>query len=368
MTGCRAGIGRLGVVVAVVGMAIAGCGDDGGDEARDRKEVVASFATINGHLSERDVEATCRWLTPTAQYQVGAVGHRLPTSCRRDVRDFFKSVGRRGQADPRISNVSVDGDRATVVASYEGERSGAFVFEESGGRWKLGSIFSVTATSPVDLGTPIPKLPFLDPEAVAGPAAEASPVSIGGREGPCSRLEFPNRHTVGGGCELTAVPATIRLRLRSLFGTSLFGDCTVAFTMKVAASGRVGVDDGGVGYGSDLSKQSGCGDMDRCRVRLPDNEGPRLPWQGQIWKRANGRVGVELALCFDSCAGRLQGRTHMEMVRGKRGWLLRAADSPVGRSGLSLDGTWRLETEQRDLSVRKQGRVADIDRMPGDSS
>jgi hypothetical protein len=326
-------------MATVVAMA-SSCGGANGDTAQERNEIRASFATLNERLVERDPVGICRWMTRVAQRQIGSIGHQAPTSCTKDVREFLRSERR--PVHPRIDGISIDGDRAIVVAGYDADQAGAFVFEEEADRWKLGTVFSTTATAPDDLGTPVEGLPSIGAEEAAGPRSMTLPVHAEGRGAHCRAVEVKELE-VRGGCELVANALKARFRLKTLFGDSWFATCKLSFTMRVDGAGRIGVDEASIEQA--LGAVEGpCGDIQRCRIRST-GETPweyNRPWRGRIRSTSDARLIAEIDLCFDSCAGRLQGRTAIPMTRDERGWRLEAADAAVGRSGLSVSGTWRL--------------------------
>jgi hypothetical protein len=352
VTGYRTDIASrvaLAVLMATVAIMASSCGDDG-DTAEDRREIRAAFAGLNKRVAERDLVGICRSMARSAQRQVGSIGHGEPSTCENDVRKFLKSIEddpRSRPIRPRIARMSIDGDRATVIADYEpGDDAGAFRFEREDGRWKLGLVFSTTATAPYDLGTTVKGLPSLGVEDTLGPRLTTLPVSAEGRAGGCSPVDAEGLELFGG-CELTVDSSKVRFRLKTLFGDSPFATCEVSFTMHVDSAGRIGLGNPGIGYSSGISGGP-CGDIQACRTRSsgPSPWNYKRPWRGRIRSTADRQLVAEIDLCFDSCAGRLQGRTTIPMTRGGRGWRLEADDVPVGRSGLSVGGTWPLTPDR----------------------
>jgi hypothetical protein len=332
-------------IMVLVSLAMLACGgDDGVDTSRDRADIRRSLDKFQAHLAAGNIAAVCRQMTPTAKAQVGVSGHGLMESCRKDVRQFMHAIGRSGRpVAPELTGIVLDGDRASAIVRYDPDRTGAFVFKRTPNGWKLASVFSATATSPVDLGSPIPGVPSIGIATALGPAPKLLPVSASEPQAPCPAVEASSARA-SGGCRIEFAPATARLRLRTLFGNAHFANCVLRFVGRVGPSGKLTIDsvmvsDGRVGGDA-------CGDIQPCVPRVTDSHmgQPRLPWRGTIGGSQDGDIVAQVALCFDTCAGRLQGHTEMRLTRVIGGWAMRAIDAPVGRSGLSLDGTWRGTT------------------------
>jgi hypothetical protein len=347
--------------LAAVAVMASSCGDDV-DTTQDRREVRTSFAGFNKRVIERNPAGICRLMTRVAQRQLGSIGHGGPSSCKEDVREFLKSIEDDPSSRPvrpRIVRMSIDGDRATVIADYKpDDDAGAFVFEKEDGRWKLGLVFSVTETAPEDLGTSVKGLPPLGAEDVSGPRAVTRPVRMEERAGDCPPVEVAEAEVLGG-CEVIVDRSKVRFRLKTLFADSAFATCEMSFTMHVDSAGRVGIGDPLIDYSFDFSSGP-CGDIQACWTRLTGEapERDKRPWRGRIRSTPDGRHVAEIGLCFDSCAGRLQGLATIPMTRDGRGWRLDADDVPVGRSGLSIGGTWRLTPDRLRISSASNSQAS----------
>jgi len=117
------------LVVAALG--IAGCGEEDGQEAEDIGQVVAESVRSDDPASCTEL-ATPRFIEQT-QF---ATGRRATAACRRETGDPSDDPG-----SVEVSDVEVDGDRATADVAFEGSVfdgsvvTVALVREEE--RWKL---------------------------------------------------------------------------------------------------------------------------------------------------------------------------------------------------------------------------------------
>lgn len=335
-----ADVGRCIVALAVAAAVVfASCGQSR-DTAQDRREIRGSLASLHKSIERQDAAEVCRLLTRLAREQVGRIGHSLPKECLKDVRRFMLSVEGDPTArpvDPRIATIYLDGDRATVVVAYDARAAGAFAMAKEDGVWKLASVFSATRTTTKSNGTPIPRLQTVSVAAVAGAASRGRPVRVTDEDmSPCPAIVV-GQLTAHGGCVVRG-RGEVEFRLKTLFGDTHFATCDMDFEMNVDGVGRLSVDE----VDNDRRPQdehSACNDIEQCQ--RPEDDDLTIPWRGRLLE-ADGRLVADLAACFDTCAGRLQGTTRLRVTRTADGYRVRSARSVVGRSGLSIGGSVTL--------------------------
>jgi hypothetical protein len=146
-----------------------------------------------------------------------------------------------------------------------------------------------------------------------------------------------------GGCKLTASSKRITFAVLTALGDNALARCEVMFSLFISGDGRLAVDDLAIGARNPFL-DGACGDILPCRrdtqLLTPEQ---KVPWGGRLVTGKNGSVVAHIDACFDTCVGRMKGRTELPLSRSARGALrLRAARSPVGLSGFEMDGTWEL--------------------------
>jgi hypothetical protein len=150
-------LGRAGLVAAValaVAIAGPGCGGSRDDDSRDEaKRIRVAYTQLQTRFAAKDSEGVCARISKAAKEQVGSLGHARPTTCARDVRQLFKWIkpGGGASAQPKATNVAMDGDTATVTARLGDNASAPVRFVEEDGEWKLDSFFAITGPPAPDM-------------------------------------------------------------------------------------------------------------------------------------------------------------------------------------------------------------------------
>lgn len=347
-------IARLAAVAATVA-ALAGalaCGDV--DEA-EREQVRRAFTALAERLAARDVAGACRHITVAAGRQLTLVGHGDPTTCEADLRSYLASVDGAASmsvgVDPRVASVEIRGDEALVTARFDGGSESVYPYVREDGRWRLDSMFGVTAPPPSGLGDPAKGITLLDAADVTGPATAATPVAASADAAGCPDISTAGTEA-SGGCVLYARRTEFAMRLRTPAAAGVLGDeCALSVTLLIDGEGRVAIAEAVV---SRLMAGGPCNDIRQCTEIVgsgEEREIRKIPWLGHVTAMSGGAAEIELSVCLDTCAGRLQGRTEMSLSRGPRGWRLVAAGADVGRSGLELSGIWRLEGDPVEIDA-----------------
>ena len=134
--------------VALVAFAALGCGSGGGSDeptppdTPQEKAVAKVYSDYIEALKQGDGEAACALLTPAFQRRAGsavAVGTRRNLKGAACVKAIDQgTLPAIQKVVPNLSNVKIDGDRASGLDPGEGEIGPQEVFfEKTGGDWKI---------------------------------------------------------------------------------------------------------------------------------------------------------------------------------------------------------------------------------------
>lgn len=160
----------------------------------------------------------------------------------------------------------------------------------------------------------------------------------------CGEVGAGTPATANAGCEIDAVVERFDFRLLNVFGDTEFATCSLNLELRVDRAGRLWVLYAGIS-----TVHGPCSDIRACYRPKRDDEywraAPTKPWTGSARDTGNGSLRVDLDACFDTCAGRFEGRVELDVFRHGRGWHMRADEEAVGLSGLELDGEWQLSGE-----------------------
>jgi hypothetical protein len=218
----------------------------------------------------------------------------------------------------------------------------------------------------MSLGRRLPQLVATTFVAVVAIAAMASPtaqtartqpdprsvVSVRDSDGaPCPDIAV-RRLEVRGGCKVKVVARATQFTAFTLLGENALAQCIMTFTMAFDSSGALAVDAMEI-IAADSVLGGACGDIMQCRRNFTAFESwaYQVPWRGRLLKPSGGGAIAEIDACFDSCLGRLEGKLRLTLANSRRGLRLRAARSPVGVSGLELDGRWK-QSPRRQPGIR----------------
>jgi len=142
------------ILVAVslaVTIPVTGCGSS---SASDPEAVRAAFDDLAADLAAGDVDGACEAMTRSAARHVGTMGHNEPWGCRYNVREFLEQLGADAPESPytpKAVSVSIEGDRATVVAKANGEWKVRLPFVREDGDWKADKLFGISGPVPMDM-------------------------------------------------------------------------------------------------------------------------------------------------------------------------------------------------------------------------
>lgn len=134
----------------VLALLIASCGSDDESQA-----VRTAFGELRQDFATEDLDGLCSRLSRSARKQIGSFGHRKPRGCWIDAAEFVMTqkksrINRRTPA-PRVVEIAVDGDMATVMAILGRGSKSRVSFVKEDGRWKLDSIYGTTGPPAPDV-------------------------------------------------------------------------------------------------------------------------------------------------------------------------------------------------------------------------
>jgi hypothetical protein len=144
----RRAIAAIGLaMLAACAPASIGCGE--GDE----RDIEEAFGELRRAYLTEDYPGICARMSTAVQREIGQLGHDEPTTCVRDMAQNMSAavLSPRDRVDPKIEEIEVDGDRATVLATLGGTTPGNVHFVKQDGDWKLDQLFGTTAPPAPDL-------------------------------------------------------------------------------------------------------------------------------------------------------------------------------------------------------------------------
>lgn len=143
--GRAVGLGALATAALVVG-GLGACGGQADEESRVRDAV----ERLQQAFRDDDLADACAQLTSGAQRHLGQAGHGAPTSCEEDLGAFADMTAtarqdadeghRPSTAVPKLGEVVVDGDRATVMLAV-GDAASRVPMVKDGDTWKVDALY-----------------------------------------------------------------------------------------------------------------------------------------------------------------------------------------------------------------------------------
>lgn len=157
----------------------------------------------------------------------------------------------------------------------------------------------------------------------------------------CPDFKPAGTSTVRGGCTMPMRSRNMDVFVLSVVQDFVFSQsCDMDFVIHIDGEGHIAVDDRQVGG------QSPCNDIVPCYET--DKGAP--PWNGYLHNNG-GRILADFDICFDSCIARFEGMLVAELTRGEHGWKLKAVMTPLGDSGMQLDGSWTLPADDLNIDL-----------------
>jgi hypothetical protein len=315
------------ILSAIACLALPACSDD------DRGEIKSAVAALRVAVDRHDAAGVCEALSSSARRDVGRAAHKQ-TTCRANVGMFLGAIAETGGGPvraPTVTDVQVDGDRATVVArsSDGGSREIPLVAEDG---WKVDAL---AGRARVD-----DRWPALG-DVPGRPVGARLPGASGGD--PCADVDARDPRALVGGCELE-LDAPFELSVLTLAGRFHFLNCFGQLGARVGPRGELWIDELVV-----IGEDTGCSDVNPCGAQSSRTL-RRPPWRGVI--RAHGRDGVlraTVSACLSTCIGEFAGRMTFDLDEDGRRWRPVARESSLGAA---LTGTWRASESSTATGVR----------------
>jgi hypothetical protein len=340
----RRGLRYLVIFLTSLSVALGGtsCEEDESEAIR------AVVAELRSSYLKHDYADVCTHMSRRARREVGSLGHDISTTCPNDMRRNMSAavLTANDLFEPELNQISLDGDKASAVATLRGAASTRMAFVKRGGRWKLDRAFASSTGPPSAAASP-------QSDVLNGKQKTKSLLIQDKTKPKCDPLDISGGD-VTGGCPLTA-SGSVRMFVINIFGDRLYADCRLIYTIYARSNNQVLLTSASVLRGS--GRMSGtCGDIQTCPNGHGRNGGP---WTGRLTPDSNRGVELKLStMCFDTCLGRFEGPIRFSLFETDMGRLrLRAARSPLGTSGLTITGNWSLESPSG--SPRMRIRPAD---------
>jgi hypothetical protein len=278
-----------------------------------RHPTVQTIDRLQRAFAKRDYRGFCAWVTPSAARSVGMAAHGEATTCERDVRRLFglirKGGGWRHVNAPRVVDVKVQGDTATAIVALDRRWRAQVALARRDGRWSLNGLFGQPVGPSRRLAERIDKTDFPPPGRTAVEVKD-------GNGTPCPELSEADYPAVKGGCRIQTAGRITPFTMLTPFGDFQFDRCSIAYRVRVDASGRTWTDEFNV-EGDPKNPVSACGDVNAC---FDYKREELAPWRGRIYPDGRGGYVHRMDMCLQTCVGYFVGKLNMRMVRDGDSW------------------------------------------------
>jgi hypothetical protein len=327
----------LVAAAVVLGLGPASCGEDD-PPTTPRQAARAAIHDLQRDYRAGRLDEACSRMTVPARRQLADAVRDADGSCPRLLRELAALIDRveaiRGRdrnssayrpsdEPPPVTSLALRGSRATATLSIRGSLL-AVPLVERDGAWKLDAVNGGTTVKPA--------LDGVAPVAVVSGRAVRVTWRRDGRAVACPPISGLGGPRPRGGCRAELAAKYVDSYFLTPFRELPFGNCDIAFGLRVAGNGRLAVDDLTIG-GRGL-----CDSVTQCR-----QDGRAKPWRGRMAVEGTGPasdVDLRLGVCADSRLGRFAGPFHIRMRLDGSGWLGSAFNNPIGVSGWKLAGHW----------------------------
>lgn len=331
--------------------AVSSCG--GGS---DPSPVAAAVLEVQDAFADKEMKRACAKVTTSVGRHVGRAGHDPPKGCSRDLAGLAEMFAqgermaepksRPSREPPEVDDFIISGRRATATLTGANGSVARVPLARRSGEWKLDALYGgVPARRQLSKRAWTAAAPPPESQVTDG-AVTVTRRSGGGKAVPCPPLRGVGTAKPRGGCTIRANSSDIDVFVLTAMREFLFGNCYFSFTMHVDSTGRLALERAGLGG------DSPCNDAPACFV---SDAGSPYPWRGWIHRDGDGKLVATLDACFDTCLGRFEGRTDLELRNRPDGWIARASDATVGTSGWKLDGDLGLEADGLEIEPRGGG-------------
>jgi ketosteroid isomerase-like protein len=131
-------------LLATAALGVAGCGGDdsgGGDDEAQVREVVSDYAAA---IADSDGDKACGYLTNDARTQVEAAGKALDVDggCAEVMEKATAQASddeRKQLENIEITSVEINGDRAVVQVTADGEKGDPSTMVKEDGEWRIAA-------------------------------------------------------------------------------------------------------------------------------------------------------------------------------------------------------------------------------------
>jgi hypothetical protein len=354
------GLGRAVAILVTIAVGV-GCGarDDAPEDGKPLMErpperaVADVVRDLQQAFADGEPTAICDRLTRRAKIAAGSAAHASPTTCPQDVRRRLGEIraggGWRHSGEARVVGVRVAGSRATATIARTVGAHTDLPLSREGGRWKLDSFFGNAPDRHLAFATELTSRSFPSSYGADGVRATRN-------EAPCPPMSMSHSGAVAGGCVIEGTSTSrARLRIATAFGEFDLSDCTIEMRTRVDARGRTWTDN--LAFRREPGDpMNACGDIYRCPLDDRGVESTRLaPLPGRIVSDGTGGYLQRVDVCLETCIGDYLGELQVTLDRDDSAWKARAADAPVGSSGLRVDAAFELDAGELRLQPLASG-------------
>lgn len=312
-------------LLALAALAVGACGDERGSEeprqiapilgdgipAQVAHPVAAAIDRLQRAFVDDDYEGVCAGMTRAAARHAGEAAHGDVTTCERDVRRLFELIrqgdGWRHAGAPRVTDVRVDGSDAMATVALDRRWQARVPLTREDGRWRLSGFFGAPPSSAERTARSIA-------DAAFPPRGSGSIEVVDGDGAPCPDLSEAAFPQVSGGCRIEMSTPDVPLTILTPLGDFEFERCSIAYRVRVDASGRTWTED----FEVDGSPESvACGDVNACY----DFEREQLvPWRGRIYRQPGGDFVHRVDMCLRTCVGYFVGDLEVRLWEQDGRW------------------------------------------------
>jgi hypothetical protein len=304
--------------------------------------VAAAIHRLQRAFADDDYAGVCAEITPAAARYAGQAAHGDPTTCKRDVRRLFglirKGNGWRHAGAPLVTDVAVNGSRATATVALDRRWRAQIPLTRTDGRWRLSGLFGAARGHAQQVMRATVESDF--------PPPGGAPVEVTGADGkPCPALSETRFPAISGGCRIDLSSRIAPLTMLTPLGDFKFDECSIDYRVLVDAAGRTLTDEFQV-LGD--RRSVACGDVNGC---YDFAAAELVPWRGRIYPDGEDGFVHRMDMCLSTCVGYFVGELKLRLWREDGAWRAQPIDGG-GDTGFRFDHLLKARGE---LDIRAGG-------------
>lgn len=143
--GGSTGVAALVVALCVAAGALASCGDGGEGGSGGEQEIRTAVRDLQRAFAAEDTDRVCNLLSRAARKHVEGMGHGTEGPCYFDLYTFIEGMQRsptwRERIVREVSDIVVDGDRATAQLQFPGGQTANLPLVHERGQWRVDALY-----------------------------------------------------------------------------------------------------------------------------------------------------------------------------------------------------------------------------------